>query len=254
VRARQVEHDVPRLVEPTGRVALDLARRPRVAVPRLPHERGVLGVDTHPEHPAGEAQRHGTTRGCVVEAEEQHVVVGGWRPEDRDLVAEAELVVAAGRLLVTVSGEDVRQSPWRHDEVLRRCEDQGLLLIGPRCGDLRAGGEDDVLLLRCGEPGGDLDACGGRGEEGDTQQVEERDVQLVRHAVEPVEQLVDHEGEGLDERDPGVGDVVVGPLRTALLDHPLGIVDEVLEAAVVQARDGQAHRAASSSRSWGGIT
>jgi hypothetical protein len=37
---------------------------------------------------------------------------------------------------------------------------------------------------------------------------------------------------------------VVGPLRAALLDEPLGVVDEVLEAAVVEVRDRQAMRSA----------
>ena len=48
-------------------------------------------------------------------------------------------------------------------------------------------------------------------------------------------------------RDPGVVDVVVGPLRAASLDEPLGVVDEVLEAAVVQVGRGQHHRGQCSS-------
>ena len=42
--------------------------------------------------------------------------------------------------------------------------------------------------------------------------------------------------ERLDEGDPRVGHVVVGPLRAALLDQTFGVVHQVLEAAVVQIR------------------
>jgi hypothetical protein len=35
---------------------------------------------------------------------------------------------------------------------------------------------------------------------------------------------------------------VVGPLRATLLDESFGVVDEVLEAAVVEVRDGQRHQ------------
>ena len=76
-----------------------------------------------------------------------------------------------------------------------------------------------------------------RREERDADQLEELDVVPVGHAVEAVDELVGHPGEQLDERDAGVGDVVVGPLRAALLDEPLGVVDEVLEAAVVEVGD-----------------
>ena len=53
----------------------------------------------------------------------------------------------------------------------------------------------------------------------------------VRHPVQPVDQLVDHLRERLDQRDARVGDVVVGPLRAALLHQALGVVDEILEVA-----------------------
>jgi len=50
----------------------------------------------------------------------------------------------------------------------------------------------------------------------------------IGHAVEPVEELVGHVGERLDQRHARVGDVVVRPFRTALLDEPFGIVDQIL--------------------------
>ena len=87
-----------------------------------------------------------------------------------------------------------------------------------------------------------LAAVGGKQPHAD--QLEELDVVAVGDPVEPVDQLVDHVGERLDERDAGIGHVVVGPLRAALLHDALGVVDEVLEAAVVEVRGaGSGHRA-----------
>src|SRR5256884_5998605 len=63
------------------------------------------------------------------------------------------------------------------------------------------------------------------------------DVVALRNAVEPVENLVGHPGEGLDQGDPRVGHVVVGPFRALLMDDPLGVVDQVLEASIVEVRD-----------------
>ena len=44
---------------------------------------------------------------------------------------------------------------------------------------------------------------------------------------------------------PGVRHVVVGPFRAALLDEPLGVVNQVLEPPVVEVGHGQGHQ-----RSW----
>ena len=46
---------------------------------------------------------------------------------------------------------------------------------------------------------------------------------------------------------PGIRHVVVRPLRAAPLDQSLGVVDQVLKAAVVQIGGGQRHSAYSSS-------
>ena len=70
-------------------------------------------------------------------------------------------------------------------------------------------------------------------------ELQEPQVVPVGDPVQAVEELVDHEGERLDERDAGVGDVVVGPLRAPLLHQAFGVVDEVLEAAVVEVGGGQ---------------
>ncbi len=74
---------------------------------------------------------------------------------------------------------------------------------------------------------------------------------LLRHPVEAVDDLVRHVRDGLDEGDAGVRDVVVGPLGAALLDVALGVVDELLEAPVVEVGGGQGHQ---TSLSVDGIT
>jgi len=58
-----------------------------------------------------------------------------------------------------------------------------------------------------------------------------------RDAVQPVENLVRHPGKGLDQRDARIGHVVISPFRAALLHEALGIVDQVLEATIVEIRD-----------------
>ena len=95
------------------------------------------------------------------------------------------------------------------------------------------------LRLRRGQPERHVPARGGGRAELDPDQLEELDVVQVRDPVEPVDQLVDHLGNGLDQRHAGVGDVVVGPGRAALLDQPLGVVDEILEVPVVEVGCGQ---------------
>ena len=82
---------------------------------------------------------------------------------------------------------------------------------------------------------------GRRRVEADADQLEELDVVAVGDAVEPVDDLVRHPREQLDQRHARVGHVVVGPLGHALLDEPLGLVDQVLEPAVVEVGDRQGH-------------
>ncbi len=66
---------------------------------------------------------------------------------------------------------------------------------------------------------------------------------LLRHPVEAVDDLVGHVRDGLDEGHARVRDIVVGPLGAALLDIALGVVDELLEPAVVEVGCGQGHQA-----------
>jgi hypothetical protein len=110
-----------------------------------------------------------------------------------------------------------------------------------RRGDLRAGLDDTVLVERGGQPTRHVDARGRRWEELHAHQLEERDVAPLWHAIEPVQHLVHDVGERLDQRDPGIGDVVIGPLRAAPLDESFAVVDEVLEPPVVEVGRSERH-------------
>ncbi len=101
--------------------------------------------------------------------------------------------------------------------------------------------DDDVLRQRAGEPERHSDARGGGREETHADQVEELDVDPLRHPVEPVEQLVGHVRERLDQRHARVVDVVIRPAGAALLHEALRVVDELLEAAVVEVGSRKRH-------------
>ncbi|CAB4733854.1 unannotated protein [freshwater metagenome] len=67
----------------------------------------------------------------------------------------------------------------------------------------------------------------------------------IRNPVEPVNELIGHVGERLDERYPRVRHVVIGPLRVAKLDETFRLIDEILESTVVEIRCWQGHGASS---------
>ena len=106
----------------------------------------------------------------------------------------------------------------------------------------RSPAHEHGLRLRGGQPEGHRAAGRRRRPQADPEQLEELHVVPVRYPVQPVDELVDHLRERLDQRHAGVGDVVVGPLRAPSLDQPLGVVDQVLEPPVVELGRGQRHR------------
>ncbi len=63
----------------------------------------------------------------------------------------------------------------------------------------------------------------------------------VRHPVQPIDQLIGHVSEGLDERDTRIGNVVIGPGGIAQLDQSLGLIDEVLETSIIEVGGGKRH-------------
>jgi hypothetical protein len=103
-------------------------------------------------------------------------------------------------------------------------------------------GDGERGLCGLGEPERDPGVRCGRREQLQTDELEELEVQPVGDPVQPVHQHVGHVGERLDQRDARVADVVVGPAGAAGHDHPLGVVDQLLEAAIVEVRCGECHQ------------
>src|SRR5438067_9081313 len=95
--------------------------------------------------------------------------------------------------------------------------------------------------LRPGEPKGDAGTSRGGWKEPDADQVQELEVVALWDPIQPVEQLIRHPGEGLDQGYARIGNVVISPFRTLLLDQALGIIDQVLEATIVEVRDRKCH-------------
>ena len=65
-------------------------------------------------------------------------------------------------------------------------------------------------------------------------ELEELDVELVRHLVEPVDRRVGEEGENLDQGHPRIAGRQVRPRRSGLADALAGRADELVEASVVE--------------------
>lgn len=257
-----VQDDLAGAVEAAGAVPVHLAGGPAVLGPRLPDQRGLPGIDTDTVDAAVEGQRHGAVRHG--RSEPEHQAVTGLRR-----LGEAEQVLALGQLVRTVDGglagavdHQVGQLAGENGEFALGGEDDGLLALRTGGGDLCAHGQPYRIFQRRRQPEGDVGARGRRREEGDADQVEEGEVVLLGDAVEPVDDLVGHVGDRFDERDPGVGHVVVRPLRGALLDVALGVIHELLEAAVVEVGRGQCHQrslsvagpASEDGSSWEGMT
>ncbi|RPK62978.1 hypothetical protein EES44_16130 [Streptomyces sp. ADI96-15] len=244
----QVEHDVAGAVEAAGAVPVDLAGLPAVLRPRLPGERGLARVDTDTVDAAVQFEGEGAVRGGRGEAD-QHAVAGfRCLGEAQEVLALGQFGGAVGDGAALALHHEVAEG-GRHDvQPALGGEDHGLVPLGAGGGDLGADRYRHRLLLRRREPEGHVGAGGRRREQGDADQVEEGQVVLVRDPVEPVHDLVGHVGDGLDEGDAGVGDVVVGPLGRPLLDVALGVVHELLEAAVVEVGGGQGHQRSLSGR------
>lgn len=174
---------------------------------------------------------------------EQHAVAGlRGLGEAQQVGALDEVRGAVGDRLPAVLYGEMAQLAGDDGELALGGEDDGFLAVGALGGGLGAHRDPDGVLLRGGQPERHIGARGGRREEGDADEVEEGQVVLLGDPVEPVDDLVGHVGDRFHEGDTGVGHVVVGPLRGAPLDVALGVVDELLEAPVVEVRGRQCHQ------------
>ena len=75
----------------------------------------------------------------------------------------------------------------------------------------------------------------------DAEQLEQLDVVLLRHLVEPVADLLGEVGKQLDQRDAGVAVVLVGPLRRVDRDATQQLLDDGVVAQIVELRGSDRH-------------
>ena len=212
---------------------------PVVAVAHLPAKRRIVGID------AGAAcngcidlDAHDQVRDVLIEPQVQRVAHLGWRRKREPVgpLRPCRPVRHRDRLELTAASNDVsRGHEWRDHECVRNLEDDRVVRCCAQRPDLRAPGRYlDGLVGRGGKPEADL-RPGCRGPvQLDSEQLQERDVQLVGHAIEAVDEHVRHPCEQLDQGDPRIRDVVLGPLRTAERNPHARLRDDLLEAAVVQ--------------------
>ena len=256
VRRRDVQDDVTRAVERLGRVVVDFAVRPAVAVPGLPFPRRVVRVDALALDLAGHPQQHRAAGHRIGQSEKDGVTRRRNRREGRRAPADQEVVRSIGGREAGGLGGDGEPVQSARDDGQRAFDgehDRIVDLIADTR-DLTARRNLHGGLPGRREPERDVAMRGGGREQAHPDEVEEAEVVQAGHPVEPVQQLVHHMREGLDQRDAGVGDVVVRPLRTVALHQQLGLVHEILEAAVVEIRRRQGHWAPASAGSCGGMT
>ncbi len=243
VPVRELDRHLPgAVVEAAGEILDDLGLEPAALLlgdRDLPAKRRILGVDTGA---AGlravdvDLEQHVRERDVEGDVER---VAGLRRGAERGLVRALRLCDAARDADVlhrAAALHRVGGRPGGRDrEVLDRLEDHGLFVRGADRPDLGLARRDvDRLGRRRREP--EAQPGGGRDRrlQLDPEQVEQRHVQLLGHPVQPVDDRLGQPREQLDQRDPWVGDVVLGPLRAALREPQARLVDEVLEVPVVE--------------------
>ena len=230
------------VVEAAGAVGQHLDLGPGCgAVPGrcLPAQGRILGidpgaarlraVDVDPDEQPGQRLR---------EAQVERIA-GSRRHAERHLVGALGAGRAAGDPDVldrSLALDGVRTGGEDGDgEVLDGLEHDRLLGGRAHGADLGAEGRDgDRLDGRRAQAEPQLGGRGRRRRQADAEQLEQRQMQLVGHPVHPVHEHVRHPGEQLDQRDPGVGHVVLRPLRAGAGDTQAGLVDQVLEPPVVE--------------------
>ncbi len=242
-----VQDDLTRPVEATCRVPVHFTLHPGLPVEGLPDQRRPLRIDADTLQLAVEAEGYRAPRHRCRQPDEQHLVghrLG--RETGKGSQVDAVGVIApcpAGR-----DGADVGQLAGNDAQLVGGGEgDRRSGELGSRRGHLDAGGYEDRRRLGRRQPEGHVRRRRRWREEAHPDELQEFHVVAIGHPVETVDELIRHEGERLDQGDTGVRDVVICPFRAAPLDQSFGVVDQVLEAPVVEVGGGQCHPAHSSS-------
>ena len=242
VRRRHVQDDVAGLVQAAGLVAVHLAGAPAGAVPRLPGQRAGCAGRCRCRRRGSRCAAAPRTTGRPPTARS----ASSRPPPGRPRTPARRRPSASSRVWSVIAPSAVTAA--------KLLNSQGT--IGRSATVVKTTGSSTSVrgvatsvsartrtVAGCGggQPERRRAARGGRRVELQADQLEELDVVPVRDAVQPVDQLVHHLRERLDQRDARVADVVVGPVGRALLDQALGVVDERLEVAVVEVGGGQDH-------------
>ena len=241
VRPGEQQGDGAVLVEAPGLVDQHPSPVPAVARPRLPSEGRSMGVDAQPLDGRDQVEAQGVAGEGAVEAEVEGIVLDqGLGGEAHDTaLAEPEVLPRVAVVAGAVAGEEAGELRLHDPQVVVGGEDDVAAVTPGRGADLGAGGDDEGRGAGRRQPERELGPGRAGREQVDADELEELGVEAVGHLVQPVQRHLGHPGEQLDEGDPRVGQVVVRPRRAVLGDEALGLVDDVLEGAVVEvgARD-----------------
>ncbi len=246
---RHVQDDLAVLVESAGAVVLHLAVGPapgQGALPDLPLERGGCRVHAGAAgRLAADHQGQDVVAVVALQGEVEGVAGGELGREEGDAPARqahlAQVVGDPGGAAGAGAGEGPGHR-WRaQGQVALAGKDDRRASLGAHRGHLGVGGDEQVVGLRRREVEGDRGLGGAGRLQAHAEQGEELEVELLRHLVDAVDQHLGHPGEELDQRHARVADVMVGPLRAVLRDHALGLIHEILEAAIIKVDRRQRH-------------
>ena len=248
VPRRDEEGDRAGPVESAGVVAMHRGRDPRLAAPHLPGQGRAIGVDAEAEDRRLHVEPDDVAGQRMPEAQIEGVAgTGRLRGEAADPTPGVAQLLPGVLVAVEARGREQGEELGLGDvQVVIGHEHHRLAAGFGGGGHLGADGDGDRLGLRGGEPEGEPGSGRLGREQLEAHEVEELRVEAIGHLVEAEQEHVGHPGEQLDESNPGIGEVVVGPLRAVAGDETFGFVDDVLEPSVVKVGSWEAHGARSS--------
>ncbi len=241
--AWHVHDDRSIAVQPAGGVFTDFTCVPCGAVERFPLQRRIVGIDADAFDGAVELQAHRALRHGVAQTDQQRVArvrraAERSKRDSQPQLVGSRLAALRGRSV----GEDRAEGAGDDRQVFDSGEHDRLLCFGAQRRCARAAWQRQGRLRRRRQIERHSRSRRSCREQLQPDQFEELEVQTVGHAVEAVQQHVGHVGERLDQCHARVRHVVIGPCRAAGHDHSLGVVDQLLEAPVVEIWCWQCHQ------------
>ena len=219
----------PRLVGRHG------GSRPQSLVgPTLPLQGGPAGIHAQALHDRVDVEAHHARRERRGETEVDGVA-GHERAEAGERCSPTQHAGAIGHLTLPIDRQHRAEGCRTRRELLRGGERDRL---GARRSDLGAHRHAHVRVGS--DPEGDGHPGRRRRERLHADEVQHPRVHRVGNLVDAPHHRLRQEGEDLQEHHPRIRQLVVRPLGTPARDESLGLVDDVLERAVVEIRCGNA--------------